>query len=339
MTGDVPALIPVPTELLERMRSAQTVAIAGHVTPDADCIGSIGALWLALPELGVTPVASLPPASVARRLRFLAEESGLKAAVASEFQAADLLIAVDTAKQPRLNIEDDAATIQELPILNIDHHASNTRFGAINYIDGHRSSTAEMIYEVLTALGCQITPAIATLLFAGIYTDTQGFGLTNTTPRSLDVAHRLAQAGARIHAVAERLQRSQTMNEFALLKTIYANTRVAEDGQLAWSTASFDEIHAAGCSANDIEDQVEIPRSIEGVRLAILLTEGNRGKIRINFRGEGGLSVLELAKQFNGGGHRAAAGAILDGTIAEISERVVAAAREHLHQSLGESAA
>jgi phosphoesterase RecJ-like protein len=296
-------------------------------------------LWLALPELGITPAASLPADSVARRMRYLVQRAGLTAATGKELQDCDLLVAVDTAKQPRLNLEGDPDALAGLPILNIDHHASNTRFGETNYIDGHRSSTAEMIYEVLTALGCQITPAIATLLFAGIYTDTQGFGLTNTTPRSLDVAHRLAQAGARIHAVAERLQRSQTMNEFALLKTIYANTRVAEDGQLAWSTASFDEIHAAGCSANDIEDQVEIPRSIEGVRLAILLTEGNRGKIRINFRGEGGLSVLELAKQFNGGGHRAAAGAILDGTIADVSERVVAAAREHLHQSLGESAA
>ncbi len=330
MTAVIPEPLAVPDEVLDTLRGAQRVAVAGHVTPDADCIASIAGLWLALPELGITPAASLPPDSVARRLRYLVQRAGLTAATPKALQDCDLLIAVDTAKHPRLNLEGGPDALAGLPILNIDHHASNTRFGRVNYIDGYRSSTAEMVYEVITAAGCQVTPTIATLLFAGIYTDTQGFGLTNTTPRALDVAHRLAAAGAEIHDVAERLGRSFSPAEFALMKVIYTNTHVEQDGTLAYATASYDEIHDAGCTANDIDDQVEVPRSIEGVKIAILFTEGRQGKVRINFRGEGGVSVLELAKQFNGGGHQAAAGAILDGDIPTISAQVVAAARAYL---------
>ncbi len=318
------------TPLLDALRHGKRVAIAGHVTPDADCIGSIGALWAALPELGAAPLASLPPESVSRKLQFLVDACGLTSASAPQLRDADLLVAVDTAKQPRLNIVGGVESIDGVPIINIDHHATNTRFGGHNWIDAQRSSTCEMIFELLTLLRCQITPTIATLLFAGMHSDTQGFSLSNTGVRSLHIAHELAAAGAAVHELGERLGRSIDRSAFELLKVIYANTRVSDDGGVAWSTASYDEIHDAGCRASDIDDQVEIPRSIEGVHLAVLLTEGERGKVRINFRGDRGLSVLPLAKQFGGGGHHAAAGAIVDGELSAAVERVVAAARAYL---------
>lgn len=324
----------VPAEVLDAIRGAKKAAIAGHVTPDADCIGSIGGLWLALPELGVTPYASLPNESVARRMRYLVELSGLNGASEQELAECDVLIAVDTAKQPRLNLQGDGSALEGKPIINIDHHATNTEFGQWNWIDGHRSSSAEMVYEVLTELGCQITPTIGTMLLSGIHTDTQGFSLHNTTARSLAVGHALVEVGADIHAIGERLHRSQSRHEFELMKVIYGNTQVVDDGRLAYSTASFLEITGAGCGPNDIDDQVEVPRSIDGIYIAILMTEGNPGKVRMNFRGEQGLSILELAKQFNGGGHHGSAGAIVDGTIDEVAPKIVAAAEKYLDEKL-----
>ncbi|MBU0638778.1 MAG: bifunctional oligoribonuclease/PAP phosphatase NrnA [Planctomycetes bacterium] len=317
----------VPPELCEAIRAAKRVGLAGHVTPDADCIGTLGALWLALPELGIQAFVAMPEGSVARKLQYLVKQAGLEFASTEQLAECDLVVVLDTAKQRRANIDGKLDALPGVPVLNIDHHATNVGFGQWNWIDGGASSTAELIYLLLRALGCQITPTIATLLYAGIHGDTQGFSLSNTTPRSLAVAHELAEAGARIVELCERLNRSRSRSEFDLLKVIYANTCVSDDGQLAWSTASYDEIHGAGCCAEDIDDQVEVPRSVEGSRVVILFSEGHQGKVRMNFRGERGVSVLELAKQFDGGGHHASAGAILDGPIAEIVERVLPAAR------------
>lgn len=317
----------VPAEVCAALRGAHEIALVGHVTPDADAIASLGALWLALPELGKRAHLVLPDGTVSRNLRFLLRYAGLRGAHANDVRACDLIVALDTAKDRRLNGTEHLTALTSIPILNIDHHATNTQFGRWNWIVDHASSTSELVYGVLRALGCTITPTIATLLYAGLHSDTQGFALSNTGPHALQVGYELARAGAAIPEICERLHRSRSHGEFELLSLIYRNTQVSEDGRLAWSTATFAEIAATGCTAADIDDQVEVPRSIEGVAVAILFTEGRQGKVRMNFRGESGISVLELAQQFGGGGHQASAGAILDGDIPAITARVLPAAR------------
>lgn len=318
----------VPAEVCEAIRSASRIALIGHVTPDADCLGSMAALYLALPELGKQPFAALPDGTVSRRLAYLVRHAGIKPASGLELRSCDLALVLDTAKERRVNLEGKLEALPDAAVLNIDHHATNPGFGKWNWVSAQRSSAAEMTYELLCALGCQITPTVATLLYAGLFTDTQGFSLVNTTPRSLEAAADLARHGARVREVCERLHRSHSRSEFELLKIIYSNTRVSDDGRLAWSTATHEEIARAGCEASDIDEQVEVPRSVEGIAVAILFTEGVRGKVRMNFRGEGGVAVLELAREFGGGGHHGSAGAILDGTIAQVAGRVIPAALE-----------
>jgi phosphoesterase RecJ-like protein len=316
----------VPPELCDALRTAKRTALIGHVTPDADCLTVLGSMKLALEQLGKQPVVALPEGTVARRLQFLLDLADVRPGSGEQLAACDAALVMDTAKDRRVNVDGKLEALPNAKILNVDHHASNTRFGAINWVDGGRSSTAEMVYEVICALGCRITPQIATLIYAGIHNDTQGFSLANTTTRSLEIAHDVAAAGAQVVETCERLNRSRSRSEFDLLKVVYQNTRVSDDGRLGWSTADHEEIREAGCTANDIDDQVEAVRSIEGVQVAILFSEGNQGKVRMNFRGERGVSVLELAQQFRGGGHAQAAGAILDGTIPTVVERVIPAA-------------
>ena len=320
----------VPAGVCDAIRAADRIALIAHVTPDADCFGAIGSMYLALPELGKYPYAALPEGTVARRLAFLVEMAGVTPATGAELAECDLALVMDTAKDRRVNVDGKLEALPGAKVVNIDHHATNTRFGQWDWVEGDASSTCELVYLLIRALGCQITPTIATLIYAGIHSDTQGFSLSNTTTRSLAIAHELARAGADIIHTCERLNRSRSRSEFELLKLVYKNTQVSEDGHLAWSTADHQEIHAAGCHANDIDDQVEIVRSIEGVKVAILFSEGREGNIRMNFRGERGISVLELARQFGGGGHHAAAGAILDGTIEEVTSRVIPAAKEYV---------
>ncbi|MFH1746392.1 MAG: bifunctional oligoribonuclease/PAP phosphatase NrnA [Planctomycetota bacterium] len=296
-----PGAETVPPELCAAIRAATRIALIGHVTPDADCIACIGSLWLALPELGKSPYAVLPAGTISRRMEYLVRQTGMIPATEEQIRQCDLAIVLDTAKERRVNVVGKLEALPGVPVVNIDHHATNPNYGKWNWVAGKASSTAELVYHLLKALGCQITPTIATLLYAGVHTDTQGFSLTNTTPGSLRTGYELAQAGARIHDVCEQMHRSQSRSEFELLKVIYANTRVSDDGRLAWSSAAYEEISSAGCNAAAIDDQVEVPRSIEGILVAILFTEGDPGKVRMNFRGEPGVSVLELAQQFDGG--------------------------------------
>lgn len=318
----------VPTDVADAIRAGRQIALISHVTPDADALASLGSMWLALPELGKHPHLVLPEGTVSRQLQYLVRYAGLRPATAEDVRDCDLIVALDTAKERRLNGTEHLTALTRIPILNIDHHATNPCFGRWNWIVPDASSTSELVFALLSALGCQITPTIATLLYAGIHTDTQGFSLSNTSANSLYVGYELARAGAQIADVCERMHRSRSRGEFELLSAIYRNTRVSNDGRLAWSTASYSEITATGCKAADIDAQVEVPRSIEGIAVAILFTEGEPGIVRMNFRGERGVSVLSLAEQFGGGGHHASAGARLKGSMAEITARVLPAAQQ-----------
>ncbi len=321
---------PIPTAVLDTIRAAKRVALIGHVTPDADCLAVIGAMAHGLRAMGKQPAPSMPAGSVAEKLQFMVDIGGWQPASSADLAGCDVALVMDTAKDKRVNVDGKLEALPNAKVVNVDHHSSNTRFGDAQWIDGARSSSAEMIYELLCALDVRITPQIATLIYAGMHSDTAGFSLPNTTPRSLEVAAELARAGADIVNTCEQLCRSQTPHLFNLLKVVYGNTRVSEDGRLAWSTANYDEIHGAGCVAEDIDDQVEVPRSIRGVTIAVLFSEGVKGKIRMNFRGDTGCSILELAQQFHGGGHSQAAGAIMDGTIESVVERVIPAAQAYL---------
>jgi phosphoesterase RecJ-like protein len=216
------------------------------------------------------------------------------------------------------------------PLVNIDHHATNTRFGDVNWVVDDAGSTCELVYELLRRAERPIDPPTPSLLYAGIQTDTLGFSLPTTRAAAMRACADLVERGADVGFLGDRLCRSQTKSEFELLRIVYDNTRLLADGRLAYSTAGHDEIQRAGCSAADIDEQINVPRSLQGVQLALLFSEGNRGKTRINLRGSGPVSVVELAAEFKGGGHHQSAGAILDCGLSEALERVLPRAVEHL---------
>jgi phosphoesterase RecJ-like protein len=320
----------VPDHVLGAIHAARHIALISHVSPDADAVASMGALWLVLPELGKHPHLVLPEHALSRALQYLLDYAGLRVAHAADVRECDLIVALDTAKDRRLNASEHQAALTRIPILNIDHHVTNTAFGRWNWVVEQASSTAELVYRLIRALGCQVTPTVATLLYAGMHTDTLGFALSNTSPEALQVAHDLSVAGARIPEVCERMHRSRSRAEFDLLQVVYANTRVSDSGRVAWSTISATELRATGCSGADIDNQVEVPRAIAGIAVAILFSEGDPGRVRINFRGERGVPVLDLASQFGGGGHRASAGARVSGKLDEVVTKVLAAAEKYV---------
>jgi len=322
--------------LLDALDNMRAPIMISHIVPDADALGSMIAMALAYRSDRCAPKIALPDGSLSQRLTFLVEEGGTPpVATDADYAAADGFVVLDTAKQPRCNIGKERKQgdwIAGRPVVNIDHHETNTRFGTINWVVPEACSSCELVFFLIHAAQRPITPRIASLLYAGIQTDTIGFSLPTTDASSFRAAAELATHGADIGTLGERLCRSQSGSEFDLLRVIYANTRTLAGGQVAYSSATYDEIHGAGCSASDIDDQINVPRSLNGVRLAILFTEGNKGKTRMNFRSSGDVTVIELAGEFGGGGHSQAAGAVLDCSIEEAMQRVLPAAEMHLEK-------
>ncbi len=323
-----------PEEVTAALEASRQLVCVGHVTPDADCLGAMLAFARAWATNGCRISVCLPAGGVSERLAFLCEWSEVSSARRADLDRADTILVVDTAKESRLNLPADAPAQwrSKKKLVNVDHHVSNTRFGDANWIVDDAASSSELIYALLVAGGRKIDAITASLLYAGVYTDTVGFSVSSTRPETLRVAADLVERGARVGDLGERINRSQGERELDLRRVILNNTRLAAGDEIAYSTASYDEIVGAGCTAADIDDQVNIPRSLKGIRIAILFTEGVKGRTRMNFRGEQGTRVLELARQFGGGGHAEAAGAVLDCAVDKAVARVIPAATEALRR-------
>ncbi len=320
-------------DVLIPLADCQSPLLVGHVRADVDSVGALAAMELSMRQIGKRPVVAINRLLVPQRLQRLYAWAGVTPVEQPDVESADLVVVMDTAATNRVNIHCGFEGLAAQPILNIDHHVTNERFGRWNYVLPDASSTCEVIYGVLRGLDWPIDEMAATMLYAGIHGDTGGFSLPNTTLSSLEVASKLAGSGARVSVVCQYLLRSQTPGEFNLLRLIYDNTRVSSDGRVAWSTADHDEIAASGCDHTVIDDQVAVPRCLEGVDIAMLFTEGLPGRVRINFRGEGEVDVLTLAKEFGGGGHHNSAGTVIrDRPLDQVVDLVVGRAVQHLNE-------
>lgn len=320
-------------EFLVALDNARKPLLLGHVTPDADCLGSCLGLAGALRERGVDAKVGLPPDCVAERLAFMLE---LDSSIPIERHVSpdsdrDSVIILDTATEKRINVGTTITPPPSAVRLNLDHHITNTDFGAFNWVDPHASSTCEMIARLLQELRWPISPPVASLLYAGIHGDTGGFSLPPTTAESLQVAADLVRAGADVTHIGEQLCRSQGRRDFELLRRVYDHTTVVANGAIAYSYLTYHDITESGCKPEDIDDQVSIPRALRGVRIAMLFSEGEPGVVRINLRGEGRTTVVELAQKFGGGGHPQSAGVRMKNkAIQDVIATVIAAAEEHL---------
>jgi phosphoesterase RecJ-like protein len=273
----------------------------------------------------------MPVALKSQKLKFVMDLSGgVPIADAARIRAADVVIVVDTASTKRANVAASWESIADKLVVNIDHHITNPDFGRINWVEDNASSTCELIWKLIRAAGWPLDAATASLLYAGIYSDTAGFSLPSTTADCLDAAADLVRSGADVDRIGCRIARSQERHEFDLIRKVYHNTRVVADGHIAYSTLTHEEIISCGCSPQDIDDQVSIPRSLSGIRVAFLFSEGEQGIIRVNLRGEGGTPVLGLAERLGGGGHTYSAGVRIRGTMEEVVQRVLGEAGQDL---------
>jgi phosphoesterase RecJ-like protein len=299
------------------LQAAQKPLLIGHIAPDGDTIGSLLGLGWALREVGKQPtLACADP--VPEGLRFLpgACDIGTEASGAE-----DLVVALDSSDLLRLGSVYDGERFAHLPLLNIDHHVTNTRFGNVHLIAPTAASTAQLVYGLLRRLEWPISPTTATCLLTGLVTDTRSFRTSNTDAEALRVALALVEAGAPLAEINEQLERGLSLGLISLWGKVLSNTQF-RDG-IVWAEISQEVQRECGVANDDNGGLVSFIASVREAQIAVLLTEREDGSIEVGMRAVPGVDVSGVALALGGGGHPQAAGCTLPGPLAVARETLL----------------
>lgn len=302
------------------IQEAQRPIVVTHERPDGDAIGSCVGLALALSEAGKS-ASALMAGGLPSRYEFL---PGAELVTKEPVANSDLILAVDCADGQRTSIRSD-----ELPRpidINIDHHPTNTEFAPINLIDTGAAATAEMLYEFLPAWGLSRSTAVATNLLVGILTDTIGFRTSSTTGKTLRIAAELIETGVKMAELYDRV-----ISRMSFVAANYWGAGLAklkhEDG-LVWTALTLEDRKTIGYPGSDDADLVNLLMTIDEARVVALFVEQPGGRVKVSWRSQPEIDVSTVARSFGGGGHRPAAGAMIEGGLEEVESRVLEATRE-----------
>ncbi len=307
-------------EIKHRLAEAKKILITSHVRPDGDAIGSVLGLGLALRDAGKS-VQMILVDGVPASFKYL-EGSDL---IQKEPQADhDTFITVDCADFKRVG---KAFENFNQPDINIDHHITNENFGVLNLIEAQEVATAAILTNHLPEWGLKITQPVAAALLTGIITDTLGFRTSNITPEALRQAADLMEAGVDL---PEIYMRALVRKTFPAAKYWGAglSSLKSKDG-IVWGTLTLADRKSAGYGGNDDADLINMISAIDGNKVGIVFVEQGDNHVKISWRAlEPDVDVSPVAKHFQGGGHAAAAGADIQGTLSEIQKEVLKKTRE-----------
>ncbi len=216
-------------------------------------------------------------------------------------------------------------------LINIDHHQSNTRYGDLNWISAREASTGELIFRLLQAARWPITPAIADCLFTAVSTDTGSFQYPTTKPVTYHTAGELVKLGAHVDTICHEVYQSFSLSRVRLLKHLYNHFHLTHHDQIAYLWLKKKDFARTGADRSDTEGLIDHIRAIEPVVVACVFEEIEPELTRISLRSKSAsVDVNEIAAQFGGGGHVAAAGARIAGKPLSVQRRVIAAVRKAL---------
>jgi len=316
--------------ILEAIRESRTICVVGHVRPDGDCIGSQLGLTLALRNEG-KKVVCWNQDIMPQKYRFLDRDGTIQQP--KRGMKFDCVIATDCASFERLGSVGPFIARRK-PVINIDHHESNTRYGDLNWVSPRDPSTGELIYRLLKAARWQITRPIADCLFAAVSTDTGSFQYATTRPATLHVAGELVSHGADLARICDEVYQSYPLSRVRLLKHVYSRFRLTHNDQIAWFWLRKSDFTRTGADSADSEGLIDHIRAIEPVVIACVFEELEPELTRVSLRSKTDkVNVNEIAALFGGGGHAAAAGARIPGNPASVQRRVLTAVKKALNSS------
>jgi bifunctional oligoribonuclease and PAP phosphatase NrnA len=311
-------------QVLDAIRATNSFCLTTHERPDGDAVGSLSAMQQALAALGKDAVAFLPAHEfpLPYEYRFIRLDG-----LATE-PPADLcsrtLVFLDCG-----NIDRTPADVLkrdgEAPLINIDHHHDNTRFGTINHVVPTASCTAEIVWDLMAGLGVEATQDIAEALYVGVVTDTGRFMYENTGARAHEMAAALIEDGVDVAAIYRRLYEGVPQGKLKLLARGLSNVQRFDGGLLTLTHLTRDDYHATGADESYSEGVVDHLRAVEGTAVAglvrDLVADGASSKRKVSLRAtDDRVDVSVIARAGGGGGHRRAAGFSTDLEFVELVE-------------------
>lgn len=300
--------------------SHQRFLVISHVRPDGDAYGSTLGLGLCLQAAG-KDVLMVNSDGLMPLFEFLPGGKHLTSIPETAPEADRLIIAVDCADQKRLGPAFD--TWQRPPDVNIDHHISNPGYAAINLIDAGSPATAQVLFEIISALDWPLTRSVAANLYVGIMTDTGNFRYRQTTARTFDIAARLVEAGADPTDLAENCYQKFRAERLQLVREVLNSLHFADRNRIAWVHLSPGMFAASGAVPDETEGLIEYLQTVKTVEVAFLLESMADGLTRASLRSRGLVDVQSICAQFNGGGHRLAAGLRTKLAPAELEQKLL----------------
>lgn len=300
---------------------AKRALVLSHIRPDGDAIGSLLGLGLALVDAG-KEVQMVSPDGVPSSLRHLAGSELVTSKAAGDF---DLVWVVDCSDLQRTGSALDG---RSEPDINIDHHITNENFARWNLVETSAVATAEILANCLPAWGLPVGPRAASALLTGIITDTIGFRTANMSPAALRTAAWLMERGA---SLPDLYSRSLVERSFEAVRFWGEGLSTLErDGRLVWASLTREARRVAGYPGRDDADLINVLSAISGAEIAVVFVEQPNGKVKVSWRSVPGVDVSQVAQRFGGGGHTAASGAEIPGSLEEVRANVLQETRSLL---------
>ncbi len=313
-------------EILHLLKKYDRYLLGCHLHPDGDAIGSLLAFGLALETAG-KKVAMVLPGGVPEIFRFL--EGTEKILPAPSF-APEAIIALDCADRERLFLPEEVFAAG-VPLVNIDHHLSNSMFGDFNYVIPEAAATGEIVYDLLTGGGFALDKRIAEAIYTALATDTGFFRYSNTNGRVFTiVADLVACCGISPSRIAEEVYEERSYDSLRLLGEVLSTLRLSGDGKIAWMMLSQELMAAYSVPLEETENFVNYTVAISGVEVGLFFKEIAPEETKVSWRSKTAVDVSRLAAHFGGGGHARAAGCTIKAPVSQAIEQVLPFLRDYL---------
>jgi phosphoesterase RecJ-like protein len=311
-------------EAARAIRGSVQVALACHVNPDGDALGSMLALHHVLRNHGLASVASFSePFVVAPHYR---ELPGLDAMVSPDAFPAqpDVMVTFDCGSLQRLGgLATPAKEARELIV--IDHHVSNERFGTINVIDDRAAASGVVVRELVRTLGFALNRDAAVCLYAALVCDTGRFQYESTTPQVFELARELVEFDVPIPVLSRTLFEEHRFQYLQLLATVLQRAELSTEQRFVSTVVTQDDLTRFDVTMDEVEGLIDIVRRTREAEVTAVLKEDADGSVRVSLRSLGDTDVCAIAQSMGGGGHRFAAGFTAPGPSSAILERIRAA--------------
>lgn len=324
-------------EVIEAIKKGNRFLITAHVNVEGDALGSQLAMKELLIGMGKDAFI-LDSDPVPKHYRFLPKA----AEVSNKFDKAGIFDAAIVLDCPTLNRTGkvrDVIKAADVPIINIDHHVSNEKFGDVNWVEPNASSAGEMVFRLFKEAHVLMTKEVALSLYIAILTDTGSFNYDNTSGATHEIAGELLGYGLDPALVSESVYERRSVKDINLLALVLATMRVNKKGTVAHLEVTKDMLDKTGADLAKSEGLINFARSIDGVKVAVLFKEDqkDKNKINISFRSKGNKSVIDvnkIASLFGGGGHTKASGCIVNGSLSEVKKKVLNRVEEALKRKV-----